>query len=63
MHQGQVDSLSESIALRAAKVGTELKIPLADSVILTTAHTYGAVPWTQGTHFKDIEVVQYIEKT
>lgn len=63
MYQGQVVSLSESIALRAAKVGTELKIPLADSVILATAQTYGAVIWTQDAHFKDLEDVQYIEKT
>jgi toxin FitB len=63
MHQGQVVSLNESIALRAAKVGTELKIPLADSVILATSQTYGAVIWTQDAHFKDIEDVQYIEKT
>jgi toxin FitB len=63
MYQGQVVSLSESIALRAAKVGTELKIPLADSVILATAQTYGAVIWTHDAHFKDVEDVQYIEKT
>lgn len=62
MHQGQVVSFSESIALRAAKVGTELKIPLADSVILATAQTYGAVIWTQDAHFKNIEGVQYTEK-
>jgi toxin FitB len=63
MYQGQVVSLSESIALRAAKVGSELKLPLADSVILATAQTYGALVWTQDAHFKDIEGVKYIEKT
>jgi predicted nucleic acid-binding protein len=63
MHQGMVVSLSESIALKAAKVGTELKLPLADSVILATAQTYGALVWTQDAHFKDIENVKYIEKT
>lgn len=63
MHQGQVVSLNESIALRAAKIGTELKIPLADSVILATAQTYGALVWTQDAHFKDIENVKYTERT
>lgn len=61
MHQGQVVALSAGIALRAAKVGSELKLPLADSVILATAQTYGALVWTQDAHFKDIEGVKYIE--
>lgn len=34
MYQGQVETLSAGIAIRAAKVGSELKLPLADSVIL-----------------------------
>ncbi len=63
MHQGQVDTLSASIALSAARMGVELKLPLADSIILATAHAYGALVWTQDVHFKDIEGVKYIEKT
>ncbi len=62
MYQGQVDALSANIALRAAKVGSELKLPLADSVILATAQAYGALIWTQDAHFKDIQGVKYIEK-
>jgi toxin FitB len=62
MHQGQVVALSPGIALRAAKLGSELKLPLADSVILATAQAYGALIWTQDTHFKDIDGVRYIEK-
>jgi len=63
MYQGQVVDLSSSIALRAAKVGSEMKLPLADSVILATAQAYGALVWTQDAHFKDIEGVKYIEIT
>jgi toxin FitB len=63
MHQGQVVALSASIALRAAKAGSQLKLPLADSVILATAQTYGALVWTQDAHFKDLEGVKYMEKT
>lgn len=63
MHQGQVIALSASIALRAANVGSELKLPLADSVILATAQAHGALVWTQDAHFKDIQSVKYIEKT
>ena len=43
MHQGQVVSLDASIALRAAKIGHEHKLPLADRVILATAQAYGAL--------------------
>lgn len=63
MHQGNVITLNASIALRAAKAGSELKLPLADSVILATAQTYGALVWTQDAHFKDLEGVKYIRKT
>ena len=63
MHQGQVVALSDSIALHAAKVGCELKLPLADSIILATARSYGALVWTQDAHFKNIDGVKYIEKT
>jgi len=62
MQQGQVVALSESIALRAAKAGNELRLPLADSVILATAQVHGAVVWTQDAHFKDIAGVKYIER-
>jgi toxin FitB len=63
MHQGQVVDLSATIALRAAKVGTELKLPLADSVILATAQLHDALVWTQDTHFREIEGVKYLERT
>jgi len=62
MHQGQVVSLDASIALRAAKIGHELKLPLADSVILATAQAYGALVWTQDSDFKDIDGIKYIQK-
>lgn len=63
MHQGQVVSLSENIALKAAKIGIEQKLPLADSIILATAQTYEALVWTQDAHFKDIEAVKFIQKS
>ncbi len=63
MYQGLVVDLSASIALKAAKVGSEMKLPLADSVILASAQAYGALVWTQDAHFKDIEGVKYVERT
>lgn len=62
MHQGLVVDLSSSLALSAAKIGMEMKLPLADSIILATARAYDAVIWTQDAHFKNIKGVQYIER-
>ena len=62
MHQGLSVDLTSSIALDAAKIGTQLKLPLADSVILATARTHAAVIWTQDEDFKGIKGVKYIER-
>ena len=63
MHQGQIAELTASIALQAAKMSTELKIAMADSVILATARAYHATLWTQDADFEGIEGVKYIAKT
>ena len=62
MQEGRLIDLTSTIALHAAKISTELKIPMADSVILATAREYDAVLWTQDSDFKGIEGVRYIEK-
>lgn len=62
MHQGLIVPLDASIALRAARLSTDLNLPLADSVILATARTYLGVIWTQDAHFKGLEGVRYTEK-
>ena len=62
MQEGQLIDLTSTIALHAAKISTELKIPMADSVMLATAREFDAVLWTQDSDFKDIEGVRYIEK-
>jgi predicted nucleic acid-binding protein len=62
MKQGQVADLTTSIALQAAKLSTELKIAMADSIILATARTYDATLWTQDVDFKGVEGVKYIVK-
>jgi len=62
MHQGLILPLDASLALRAARISSDLKLPLADSVILATARTYLGVIWTQDAHFKGLEGVRYIEK-
>ncbi|GMV33091.1 type II toxin-antitoxin system VapC family toxin [Chloroflexi bacterium CFX5] len=62
MKQGQVIEIDESLALSAAKLSTDLKLPMADSLILAAARANNAVLWTQDEHFKDLEGVRYVEK-
>ncbi|MEW5873371.1 MAG: type II toxin-antitoxin system VapC family toxin [Chloroflexota bacterium] len=62
MHQGQIVDLTSAIALQAAKISTELKIAMADSILLATARAYEATLWTQDADFEGIEGVQYIQK-
>jgi predicted nucleic acid-binding protein len=62
MYDGQVVDLDREIALIAADLSFELKLPMADSIILATARAHSATLWTQDEHFRDIEDVKYIEK-
>ena len=62
MQQGRVVDLDTAIALSAAKLSVELKLPMADSVMLATARAHQATLWTQDADFKDIEGVRYVEK-
>ena len=62
MSLGQVVELNRQLALNAAKISRELKLALADSIILATARAHNATLWTQDEHFKDLDGVKYIEK-
>ena len=62
MRVGLVVDLDSTLALHAAKLGQELKLPLAGSVILATVQQHGATLWTQDADFKGIENVRYIAK-
>ena len=62
MKQGKIIEIDESLALSAAKLSAELKLPMADSLILATARANNATLWTQDEHFKDLDGVKYIEK-
>ena len=59
MQQGTVVDLDVAQATRAAKLGIEHKLPLADSVILAAARAYNAVLWTQDSDFAAIAGVRY----
>ncbi|MEP0804014.1 MAG: type II toxin-antitoxin system VapC family toxin [Chloroflexota bacterium] len=62
MKQGKVIEIDESLALSAAKLSADLRLPMADSFILAAARTHDAVLWTQDEHFKDRDGVKYVEK-
>jgi predicted nucleic acid-binding protein len=62
MRQGQVVDLDGALALVAARLGVELGLPMADSVILATARQYGAVLWTQDADFVGVPGVRFLAK-
>jgi len=62
MQQGRVIVLDEALALSSAKLSFELKLPMADSMILAAARAHSAVLWTQDDDFAGIQGVQYIKK-
>ena len=62
MQQGRVVDLDAPLALQAAKIGLELKLPLADSVILASARSKNAVVWTQDGDFRRVDGVKYVAR-
>ena len=60
MHQGRVVDLDATIALAAARVSVFERLALADSVMLATARSFGAVFWTQDADFAGREGVRYV---
>ncbi len=59
MKQGRVIDLTADIALKAALISTERKLPMADSLIYTTAKVAGATVWTQDEHFEGLPDVRF----
>jgi predicted nucleic acid-binding protein len=59
MEQGTVIDLNVEIALTAAKLSIENRLPLAVSVILATARAFGATLWTQDSDFEGMPGVEY----
>ncbi|MDP2957226.1 MAG: type II toxin-antitoxin system VapC family toxin [Longimicrobiales bacterium] len=59
MKRGEVINLDGDLAIMAAELSAELRLPLADSVILATARSAGATLWTQDSDFKGLDAVEY----
>ncbi len=62
MTRGVVVELGQREAIEAARLSAQLKLAMADSIILATARSYNAILWTQDVHFKDMEGVRYIAR-
>ncbi|HEX2741376.1 MAG TPA: type II toxin-antitoxin system VapC family toxin [Rubrobacter sp.] len=62
MQRGEVVDLDAELALDAARISRETRLPMADSIILATAHARDARLWTQDADFEGIEGVEYVRK-
>ena len=62
MQQGAVVDVSADLAVVAAKIALDSKLPMADSIILATARLHQAVLWTQDSDFAGIAGVKYVAK-
>ncbi len=62
MEQGHVIDMTSEIALLAAQISKENKIPMADSMIYATAKTSKATLWTQDVDFEGLDNVHYRRK-
>jgi predicted nucleic acid-binding protein len=63
MRQGQVIDLDASLALSAAKLGVEHKLPLADSVVYATTLLVRGTLWTQDEDFNGLADVELHPKS
>ena len=62
MLRGRVVDLDVQLALTAAKISLQYRIPMADSIILATARIHSATLWALDEHFEHITGVRYIAK-
>ncbi len=62
MYNGQIIDIDAPLALSAAQLSVDQKLPMADSLILAVARDHEATLWTQDGHFKGMAGVKYTEK-
>ncbi len=62
MKLGRVVDFDESTAIYAAKISSEKKLAMADSIIYATAERNGAILYTQDDHFSKLKNVKYFKK-
>lgn len=62
LHQGRVIELDSILAAEAARLSLQLRLSMADSVILATARRFEATLWTLDQHFEGLPDVRYFSK-
>jgi predicted nucleic acid-binding protein len=62
MQLGEVVDLDSKLAVFAARLGLQAKLPLADSIVLATARAHEATLWTQDDDFEGLDDVKYTAK-
>ena len=62
MQQGEIAELTVPLALDSARLSLSEGLPMADSIMLATAHAHGATLWTQDADFESVPGVKYVAK-
>lgn len=62
LHQGRIIPLDSGLALAAARLGIEHKLPLTDSIIFATAQQFKATLWTMDLDFEGLPGVRCFRK-
>lgn len=62
MERGTVVDVNPALALTAARLSVEHRLPMADSLILATARSVDATLWTQDADFEGLPSVRYFPK-
>ena len=62
MQNADVIGIDPQLAVLAAQLGKQHKLPMADSIIYATAILYGAELYTQDKHFENLDHVHYFSK-
>jgi len=62
MKQAKIIDLDDDLALSAAKISKDHKLPMADSIIYATNIKFNCILWTQDKHFHTLMSVNYFEK-
>jgi len=62
MQLGEVVDLDSKLAIHAARLSLQAKLPMADSIVYATARASEATLWTQDDDFEGLEDVKYIAK-
>lgn len=63
MQKGTIIDLNTSIAMNASRLSLQYSLPMADSIILSTAQSYECLIWTQDSDFKNLPGVKFFPRT